>query len=366
MDEKLPEELLSLDRITTQGTQARAALSPTITDEYAEAMTRGDEFPPIDVYFDGTTHWLADGFHRVAAAHHAYCHTIAAIIHEGSMRDALLHALGANETHGHRRDDRDRRHAVGLMLTDAEWQQWSNNEIARHCVVSEHLVRTLRDELEPAQETEGAPERTRKATRKGKTYTMRTGRIGSAASQQKPSAPAPIASVASPAPALPPPEDQTVVEHSVLSSTQSKTDRVTPATPSIDHEEMPSTSVVHAEPEDTVPPEQTIPQPQQSLIHAWQEASAEERHAFIAIYHHELQTLLAAYETPAAAQTPREYKAHLLQQMIAWKSEGLTMEAIAHQLNEQQIQTFSGRGAWSKGTVAKLLAKEKQGIPVLG
>ena len=53
-------EPIPLDRITTEGTQARVTLSETIIREYADAMTNGDAFPPIDVYGEETTYWLAD------------------------------------------------------------------------------------------------------------------------------------------------------------------------------------------------------------------------------------------------------------------------------------------------------------------
>src|SRR5207244_8180075 len=43
-------------------------ISETIIREYADAMTNGDAFPPIDVDGEETTYWLADGFHRVSAA----------------------------------------------------------------------------------------------------------------------------------------------------------------------------------------------------------------------------------------------------------------------------------------------------------
>jgi len=53
-------DLLSLERIRTEGTQVRMALSETVIREYAEAIEQGDEFPPIEVYYDETAYWLAD------------------------------------------------------------------------------------------------------------------------------------------------------------------------------------------------------------------------------------------------------------------------------------------------------------------
>src|SRR5215471_8276438 len=193
-------DLLALERIRTEGTQVRVALSETVIREYAEALAQGAEFPPIEVYYDETAHWLADGFHRLQAAKQADRDSIAATIHPGGQREALLHALSANDTHGYRRTDMDRRHAIELMLADPEWQAWSNREIARQCRVSEFLVRTVRQELAPPQETAAPPKQTRKVTRGGKQFTMRTERIGTAARAK---APAASGSAHSPAPAAP-------------------------------------------------------------------------------------------------------------------------------------------------------------------
>src|SRR5262249_48610432 len=77
-EDQAMSELLPLDRIATEGTQARVALSETIIHEYAEALKQGDEFPPIDVYYDDTTYRLGDGFHRVQAAKEAGLNALAA------------------------------------------------------------------------------------------------------------------------------------------------------------------------------------------------------------------------------------------------------------------------------------------------
>lgn len=60
---------LSLDSINIYGgTQARVSPNDDAIASYADEMTTGAVFPPISVYFDGATHWLADGFHRYLAA----------------------------------------------------------------------------------------------------------------------------------------------------------------------------------------------------------------------------------------------------------------------------------------------------------
>jgi hypothetical protein len=135
-----------IDTLSTDG-KARVALSEEAVVEYAEAMTASVQFPPIVVFDDGETLWLADGHHRVEAARRAGFTVLRAEEHEGGRRDALLYACGANATHGVRRTNADKRLAVTLMLRDEEWRQWSSREIARRCAVDEGLVRRVREEL---------------------------------------------------------------------------------------------------------------------------------------------------------------------------------------------------------------------------
>ncbi len=45
------------------------------------------------VFYDGEAYWLADGFHRVAAAKKLNYLTIASVIHSGTRRDAVLFSV---------------------------------------------------------------------------------------------------------------------------------------------------------------------------------------------------------------------------------------------------------------------------------
>jgi hypothetical protein len=142
--------LIPLDRIPT-GTesQARTKINDTVVREYAAAMKRqlaegGLRFPPIVLFTDGQDYWLGDGFHRVLAARQAGLAEIAAGVHSGTQRDALLHSISANSDHGLARSSADKRKAVALLLNDSEWSQWSDREIARRCGVSNHMVRRMR------------------------------------------------------------------------------------------------------------------------------------------------------------------------------------------------------------------------------
>ena len=146
------------------GTQMRAQLDAATVTEYAESMADAGwgKFPPIIAYYDGTDYWLADGFHRLAAFRSLANYSDALIpadVRSGTRRDAILHAAGANASHGLRRTNADKRRAVETLLRDDEWTKWSNREIARRCAVDEGTVRKVRGDLERTAEIPQSDER---------------------------------------------------------------------------------------------------------------------------------------------------------------------------------------------------------------
>ncbi len=137
---------LSLEVINIYGgTQARIKTTDEAVESYAEEMGQGTEFPPIIVYFDGATHWLADGFHRYLAAKRIERPKIMAEVFPGGRTDALRHALGANATNGVYRNNADKRNAVEVALE--EWPDRANPVIAEICRVSVELVRKCRVQM---------------------------------------------------------------------------------------------------------------------------------------------------------------------------------------------------------------------------
>jgi hypothetical protein len=153
------------------GTQSRATLNDHVVNDYAEAIKAGATFPPIVVFYDGKKHWLADGFHRFHAYQKIGREKVAADIRQGTRRDAILHSVGANETHGLRRTRDDKRRAVLTLLNDAEWGKWTDREIGRACQVHHETVGKLRSVT-----GETASERTY-TTKHGTTATMKTAGI---------------------------------------------------------------------------------------------------------------------------------------------------------------------------------------------
>ena len=138
---------LELSLIRLDGdTQARAELNQSTVDLYAEQIQEGDKFPPITVFFDGSDHWLADGFHRFFAHQKASIETIEADVINGTLRDAKLHAYKANGKRGLQLSAADIRRIIKLMLQDEEWSGWSNKAIAAHVGCSDSTVSRVRAE----------------------------------------------------------------------------------------------------------------------------------------------------------------------------------------------------------------------------
>lgn len=133
---------------TDTGIQQRAnTLDNGIVSEYAAAMQAGAIFPPVTIFSDGTTNWLADGFHRVEAADEVGAKTIAAEIRQGTRRDAILYACAANRTHGLRRTREDMRRAIATLLADDEWRGLSDRAIAQKVGCDHKTVAPVRSDL---------------------------------------------------------------------------------------------------------------------------------------------------------------------------------------------------------------------------
>jgi hypothetical protein len=178
------------------GTQSRVALNLDTVADYEDALANG-YLPPVLTVFDGTDHWLVDGFHR----YHAYAQSdrasIPADVRTGTQRDAVLLSCGSNAKHGLRRTNEDKRKAVVTLLADPDWTQWSDREIARRCEVGHTLVSTIRSSL-----AEMPVSGERKVTNKHGTQTvMNTAKIGKGKPADPPAEPpAPAAVTQTPVP----------------------------------------------------------------------------------------------------------------------------------------------------------------------
>lgn len=206
------------------GTQPRASIHQDWIKEYAEDMVSGAKFPPVILFFDGTSHWLADGFHRTHAAEASGATSIEADVRQGTQRDAILFSVSANASHGQRRTNDDKRRAVLCLLNDPEWGGWSDNAIARKTGVSQPFVSGIRPKPEITIDTNNGYKYESRATtfthpKTGQPAVMNTANIGRRPapapqpSRREPPAPPPVHYERTPRPieTIKPPAESPVV-----------------------------------------------------------------------------------------------------------------------------------------------------------
>jgi hypothetical protein len=132
--------------------RARVGLNEELIGQMVEALEAGNWFPPVDVFFDGSVYWLADGFHR-HPAHARAGKQIRARVHRGTRDDAALFACGANKAHntaGLRMTNADKRRAVEKTLKLKP--EWGGGLVADHCGVTPQFARKVRRELEQSEQ----------------------------------------------------------------------------------------------------------------------------------------------------------------------------------------------------------------------
>ena len=136
------------------GTQCRLVIDQPTVYSYLEAMKEGDVFPLMETVFDGSTHWLTDGFHR----YHAYkllgIKEIEIEYKPGTLQDAQVEALKANSKHGKPLTNEDKRNKVEMALTIEGFEKKTNYEIAKICVVSQPFVASVRDPAKKKKQAE--------------------------------------------------------------------------------------------------------------------------------------------------------------------------------------------------------------------
>jgi uncharacterized ParB-like nuclease family protein/transposase len=170
--------MLPLADITVDGrVQVRVAgLDADTVAAYATVFAEGGEFPPVVVFRDERdgTLYLADGFHRVAAARKAGLTEIAAEVRPGGLVGAVEYAEEANLTHGLNLTIRDKRAIFERRLTRGhEWATWSNRAVAAALGVDEGTIRNWRKALEVTTAENSAVAPAKRVGADGREYDVR-------------------------------------------------------------------------------------------------------------------------------------------------------------------------------------------------
>lgn len=127
----------------------RADLRPEAIEEYAAIYKKDKKkLPPIDLFLNAGSqkYLIGDGMHRYQAMRTLSFKGCSANVRPGNYEDALKFALTANERHGIRRSQADKRRAVEEAIK--QWPKVSNVQIANLSSVDDHTVKAVRDWLE--------------------------------------------------------------------------------------------------------------------------------------------------------------------------------------------------------------------------
>jgi ParB-like chromosome segregation protein Spo0J len=155
---------VKLDAIRLDGgTQCRVVIDQPTVYAYLEAMKEGDEFPPLETVFDGSTHWLTDGFHRWHAYKLLGIKELEVKYKPGTLQDAQIEALKANSKHGKTLTNEDKRNKVEMALSIDGFDMRSDYEIAKLCGVSQPFVASIRN---PEKKEKQAAQRAKSSAKK--------------------------------------------------------------------------------------------------------------------------------------------------------------------------------------------------------
>jgi len=136
-------QILSVDTIRIDaGTQSRISIDEEVVEDYADLIAESDgewPFGPLDVFHDGTDYLVADGFHRTLAAQRAKRSSIPCRVHKGTVKDARIFGMTANDRHGLRMSRADKRACVEWLLDNGD--KMTQAEIASKAGVSIRLVK---------------------------------------------------------------------------------------------------------------------------------------------------------------------------------------------------------------------------------
>jgi ParB-like chromosome segregation protein Spo0J len=140
------KKTLTLEQIRLDGgTQFRLAIDPGTVMRYKEGFEEGDDFPPIEVGFDGKDYWLCAGHHRYHALKMMGAKDTVAAVFKAALPEIRLRALVSNNKHGKQLTDKDREFAVQEVLSWDGYAEKSNYEIAKITGYSQPFIAKVRD-----------------------------------------------------------------------------------------------------------------------------------------------------------------------------------------------------------------------------
>ncbi len=174
----LPVELPRIDG----DTQSRIEINEDTVSDYADIISAaGTEwpFPPLDVFFDGTDHFVADGFHRLLGALRTKRGSLPCRVHKGTAADARIFGMTANDKHGLRMSPADKRACVEWLLDNGG--KMTQKLVAEKAGVSPRFVQKIvADRLPSSIAGKAAPPKRDGKAHRAPSTTVRGGKPSSA------------------------------------------------------------------------------------------------------------------------------------------------------------------------------------------
>lgn len=160
-------QTLSIDLLRLDGgTQARVGIDQDTVDTYFEVLEKeAGEWPfgEIDVFFDGSDYFVADGFHRTLAAIRVKRASVPCRVHQGTAKDAMIFGMTANDMHGLRMSREDKRHCVEWLMEHGG--KLTQDQIAEKAGVAKRTVaRVSAERKKPSEKVPLASSSTRTTT----------------------------------------------------------------------------------------------------------------------------------------------------------------------------------------------------------
>lgn len=146
---------IKLNDIRIDGdTQGRVVADQHTIYAYRDAMNEGEEFPPLETVFDGTTHWLVDGFQRYQAYKLMGIKEVEVKYTPGTLEEAQVLSFGMNNAHGKPRTNADKQKIVEAALVHPLTKNKTVYELSKICKMSQPFIASIKNPSTKKQQQE--------------------------------------------------------------------------------------------------------------------------------------------------------------------------------------------------------------------
>lgn len=163
------------DLIVDQKYQFRAALDPSVVENYAELIGEGFKFPNLicfDTAREDKKYVLVDGFQRLKGYEINDYRKVNIDIIKGNEDDAMMFALNANSGHGAAYTQEDKRKRARFCFGHPVMKKWSDNKTAKFLGVTQGFISNQRKLYNATRGIDGDKRIVEVESKDGRKYTI--------------------------------------------------------------------------------------------------------------------------------------------------------------------------------------------------